>query len=162
FFIIFFAFVIKPDELGNTLKTTNTNTSEGRRTLQEEIKILEDSLQKTTDPKKKEDIQDDINGLKMASSYVPNIKVSETSDSSEKKKDNDGKVLNIGDSFKTVAEYDSLQKTLPENKRDNWLERTMNHRIITINQKYKGDEERFKEDFIEKFKHSIPQMMFVS
>jgi len=162
FFIIFFAFVIKPDELGNTLKTTNTNTSEGRRTLQEEIKILEDSLQKTTDPKKKEDIQDDINGLKMASSYVPNIKVSETSDSSEKKKDNDGKVLNIGDSFKTVAEYDSLQKTLPENKRDNWFERTMNHRIITINQKYKGDEERFKEDFIEKFKHSIPQMMFVS
>ena len=62
----------------------------------------------------------------------------------------------------TVREYDSIQKKLPEKERDGLLMRVAMYRTITINQKYKGDEERFKEDFSEKFKHSIPQMMFVS
>src|SRR5205814_9934893 len=45
---------------------------------------------------------------------------------------------------------------------DSWFKRMITYREITINQKYKGNKERFNEDFWEKFKHSIPQMMFVS
>jgi hypothetical protein len=62
----------------------------------------------------------------------------------------------------TISEYDSIQKKLPEKSKDGWLMQKVNHRIISINTKYKGRRVEFYEAIKEKFVHSLPQMMFVS
>jgi len=164
FFIIFFSFIIKSGEIEGTIKT-----KEEKKTLSEQIQLMQDSLNKTTDSAKLKELENEIHGLKMADKYIPSAVITDNAESEDaKKKDSSGKtinkdVLDIRDSMpSTVREYDSIQKKLPEKERDGWLMRLAMYRTIMINQKYKGDEERFKEDFSEKFKHSIPQMMFVS
>ncbi|HVX25298.1 MAG TPA: DUF3667 domain-containing protein [Parafilimonas sp.] len=62
----------------------------------------------------------------------------------------------------TIAEYDSIQKALPEKSRDGWLMQKIEHKVISINQKYKGRRVEFYQAIKEKFVHSLPQMMFVS
>jgi len=62
----------------------------------------------------------------------------------------------------TINEYDSTQKRLPEKSRDSWLMQKLNHKVISINAKYKGRRVEFYEAIKEKFVHSLPQMMFVS
>jgi hypothetical protein len=166
FFIIFFSFIIKPSEIEN-----NAKTNEKKTTLTEQIQLMQDSLKKTADPEKRKELENTIEGLKMASAYMPSAIVKgskddiniEEEDSSASTKTKNQNVFNLRDSMpSTIREYDSLQTKLPERDRDNWLMRIAMHRSITINEKYKGDSERFKEDFEEKFKHSVPQMMFVS
>ena len=166
FFIIFFSFIIKPSEIEG-----NAKTNEKKTTLTEQIQLMQDSLKKTVDPEKRKELENTIEGLKMASAYMPSAIVKgnkddiniEEEDSSASTKTKNQNVFNLRDSMpSTIREYDSLQNKLLERDRDNWLMRTAMHRSITINEKYKGDSERFKEDFAEKFKHSVPQMMFVS
>jgi hypothetical protein len=166
FFIIFFSFIIKPGEIEKSVKT---DTDNGKKTLTEQIRIMQDSLNKTTDPAKRKDLENALKGLKIAASYVPNATITETAgkgdvnDSTRSGEERNKNVITLGDTMpSTIKEYDTLQKNLPESKRDGWITRLAMYRTITINQKYKGDSERFKEDFAEKFKHSVPQMMFVS
>jgi hypothetical protein len=165
FFIIFFSFIIKPGEVEKTVKT---DSNEGKKTLTEQIRIMQDSLDRITDPGKRKELENAIKGLKVANSYIPNATATESInnnavDSSKPGENKNKDVLTLrGDMPSTIHEYDSIQKTIPEKDRDGWIMRLTMYRAITINQKYKGDEERFKEDFAEKFKHSIPQMMFVS
>jgi hypothetical protein len=166
FFILFFSFIAKPGGIENAVKE-----DDGKKTLSEQIQVMQDSLDKTTDPEKRKELESAIAGLRVASSYIPSANAADEketdaphpADSSHsaavKKKD----VFDLrGNMPATIREYDSLQKKLPEKDRDGWIMRLGMYRAIAINQKYKGDEERFKEDFAEKFKHSVPQMMFVS
>ncbi len=62
----------------------------------------------------------------------------------------------------TLKEYDSLQKVLHVNKKDNWLKRSFKRRVISINERYAGSPNLFWERMKDKWIHSIPQMMFVS
>lgn len=72
-------------------------------------------------------------------------------------------MLGITDkAYKTIAEYDSAQKALPKEKRDNWLENLMNKRIIVVNEKYKGDLKAFNKDVKDKILHSLPKVLFIS
>ncbi|HEX4957150.1 MAG TPA: DUF3667 domain-containing protein [Lacibacter sp.] len=72
-------------------------------------------------------------------------------------------MLGITDkTFATIAEYDSAQQALPKEKRDNWLEKLMNKRIIVVNAKYKGDLKAFNKDVKDKTLHSIPKLLFIS
>jgi hypothetical protein len=64
--------------------------------------------------------------------------------------------------YPTVAYYDSVQKQLPEAKRDNWFMRTMRHREISINNKYDNDPNKILTAYIDKFMHTLPQILFVS
>lgn len=158
FFIIFFAYVVNTDELN--FNTSAEKEKKGKVTINEQIQQLQDSLKKTTDIKQRKEIEDVINGLKTAASYIPNIEIEEEKDTAKHEKKN---IFNFRDSMPaTIREYDSLQAKLPHKEKDNWLTQTIMHRAVTINAKYKGDFERFKEDYGEKFKHSIPQMMVIS
>jgi Protein of unknown function (DUF3667) len=159
FFIIFFSFVVKQSETGIE-SNASANIGKAKKTFDEQIIILQDSLKRTTDPRQRKKIEEDIDGLKMASS---NIKAFNKSEDSTEKKDTDNVITLFGKHPpKTIKEYDSTQQKLPEKERDNWFERILMYRTIAINQKYKGDTKRFEEDLAEKFKHSVPQMMFVS
>ncbi|MBX9783894.1 MAG: DUF3667 domain-containing protein [Chitinophagaceae bacterium] len=67
-----------------------------------------------------------------------------------------------GNNYKTISEYDSLQNTLPEQKRDNWLERMLIGRVILIDQKFNGDLKKFNHALYEEMMHSLPKMLFIS
>jgi len=64
--------------------------------------------------------------------------------------------------YKTLKEYDSVQKALPGNKRDAWLTKVFTRRSIALNEKYKGDQQKIAIELINKFMHSIPYLLFVS
>ncbi len=154
FFLIFFSFISKPGDFEKGIRT-----DEGKTEINKQIRELQDSIKKVKDTLKRRQIEKKIRGLNVALSYMP----SEAGDSVEHNNNRSSNVLNLRDSMpSSIKEYDSLQNKLPKNERDAWLMRLMMYRVITINQKYKGDNERFKEDFAEKFKHSVPQMMFIS
>lgn len=70
--------------------------------------------------------------------------------------------ISFGNSARTLKEYDSIQNSLPKNKRDDWLMRQMNRRAIMTNTKFHENKELFQEKVKEKFLHSFPQMMFIS
>ena len=62
--------------------------------------------------------------------------------------------------YKSSAEYDSLLANGV--KKHNWLQRTMIHREIELNEKYKNDQAKILAAFASTLIHSIPQMLFVS
>ena len=64
--------------------------------------------------------------------------------------------------YKTLAEYDSVQKTLAQDKRDNWITRKITQRNIERNNKYAGRTDMIKSSMINNFLHSFPYLLFVS
>ena len=65
--------------------------------------------------------------------------------------------------YKSVEEYDSVQKTLPREEQDGWWARKAAHRTIILNNKYHEEgPQKFWEELVEKFVHSIPYILFVS
>jgi hypothetical protein len=161
FFIIFFTFVTKHNDLETEINNQATGSTDGGKIeINKQIRALQDSLKKVKDTIERRQIEKEIQGLNATLSYMRALEDEDSVEHINKKNDN---VIPFAKNIpKSKKEYDSLQQKLPGSERDNWLERFLTYRTIYINQKYKGDEERFKEDFIEKFKHSIPQMMFVS
>ncbi len=65
-------------------------------------------------------------------------------------------------SYKTIAEYDSVQHSLPENERDNWLEKRFKRREIYIAQEHEGDRTAFWTETINYFVHQFPKLFFIS
>jgi len=65
-------------------------------------------------------------------------------------------------SYKSIAEYDSAQNSLPKNKRDDWLKRMIRKQEIRIVEDYKGDRDRFWQDVLNNFLHQFPKVFFIS
>jgi hypothetical protein len=87
----------------------------------------------------------------------------------EEAQDSTGRRPRIGISFgnaarkyNTIAAYDSAQKAGSPSDRDGWLLTRLNHRAISLQQKYGEDRRKFLEDLLERFIHSFPYMLFVS
>lgn len=64
--------------------------------------------------------------------------------------------------FKTVAEYDSVQKTLPLEERDGWISRNITRGLIKRSNKYGGRSAEIRDSIIEDFTHSLPYLLFVT
>lgn len=69
--------------------------------------------------------------------------------------------LNSGN-YKTVADYDSAERKLPDSLRDGWLKHKAMERLIVANQEYHEDKRRYKERLIENILHSFPKILFWS
>lgn len=67
-----------------------------------------------------------------------------------------------GRAYHSVKEYDSLQQTLPPSKRDGWIIRSFTQQTIRINEKYKGDDNRFLASLLDSFIHKFPYILFIS
>ena len=65
----------------------------------------------------------------------------------------------FGSNFKSKRQYDSLLRTGA--KHDNWFKRKLVYKSIELNTKYKGKGGTLFKDLIEKFIHTLPQMLFV-
>lgn len=79
----------------------------------------------------------------------------------KKKKGNMGFSLTETE-YASVAQYDSIQSTLPESERDGWFLRRLNIRSIELNQKYSGDDarKRFGADFGQAFLDNFSKVLF--
>lgn len=78
--------------------------------------------------------------------------------------DNDYEINIVGAErrYNSIQQYDSVQKALPEDKKDNWIERRAKHREIELNERYDGNQKAMVKDLIEKFIHTFPYLLFVS
>ncbi|SEW53717.1 DUF3667 domain-containing protein [Chitinophaga arvensicola] len=72
--------------------------------------------------------------------------------------ENMNRLANDMDQVRTVAQFDSLQKALPDSEKLHGTARLAFRRLIGIKEKYGGDT---KKAMIEMFTHNIPKMMFV-
>ena len=61
-----------------------------------------------------------------------------------------------------VAEYDSIQNSLPENKRDGFIRKYIRRRAAAMNEKYEGRRLEMLEKVTDKSIHSLPAMMMIS
>jgi hypothetical protein len=59
-------------------------------------------------------------------------------------------------------EYDSIQNTLPKAQRDGWFKQITKKWAIDVTARYEKNPQKFQENFIEKFFHSVPQVMFIT
>jgi hypothetical protein len=58
--------------------------------------------------------------------------------------------------------YDSVQKELPESKRDGWLKKVMMHNGYDISDRMKKDKKAAITIMLEKTLHTLPQVLFLS
>ena len=64
--------------------------------------------------------------------------------------------------YNSIAEYDSIQRSLPPEKRDGWLEKKIRKREILIKQRYGGDRNQFWRAVLNNFVHQFPKLFFIS
>jgi hypothetical protein len=65
-------------------------------------------------------------------------------------------------SYKTIAQYDSAQQTLPASKRDGWFTRKLRESNIKRMSKYEGRNDMMVSGVINNFIHTFPYLLFVS
>lgn len=64
--------------------------------------------------------------------------------------------------YKSRAHYDSIQRSLPSDKKDGWLVRAWNKRATELNEKYANDPAQSWQRMLDVFVHKLPYMLFVS
>lgn len=69
--------------------------------------------------------------------------------------------LNAGD-YKTVGDYDSAERKLPDSLRDGWLKHKVMEKLIISTEEYREDKRRYKERLMENIFHSFPKILFWS
>lgn len=67
-----------------------------------------------------------------------------------------------GSSYKTPEEYDSVQRSLPESKRDGWFKRRMAKKLIELNTRFKENPDEATKELGESVLHRLPYMLFIS
>jgi hypothetical protein len=71
--------------------------------------------------------------------------------------------FNIGNKkFDSVSEYEHYQQTLPVEKRDGLLKRSVIKKSIKVNKKYEGNMGELLKEFFEAFLHRLPILLFFS
>lgn len=153
FFILFFSFI-------------KTDKDEAQEAKEKAVLIKErDELQKAilveVDSTKRKTLEKKVNRLSNRIKYWGQTGIIKVADE-DTATNNDENVIGGEDLPRTVAAYDSIQASLPVEKRHSWIYRTGYRKIISINEKYRGKGKQFWLKVNEKFTHSIPQMMFVS
>lgn len=64
--------------------------------------------------------------------------------------------------YKDPDAYLSVQRQLPESRRDGIISRSIKLRLIKIYAEQSGHTQKLQEEIVERFKHSFPKLLFVS
>lgn len=154
FFLVFFS-MFNVSEKDVSIANQNAKVEEGFSIIKEEA---------LKNAKTKEDSANITKGLEDLG--YKDVSESKTPDSIVKSKvSKSGVNFNFGSdisNYETLKEYDSVQKTLPKNKRDAGLSKILTRKAVGLNEKYKGDQQKIAVEVINKFIHSIPYLLFVS
>ena len=73
-----------------------------------------------------------------------------------------GRLSISGTSYKSFVEYDSIENTLPADKRDGWIIRRLVKKQIEIDKKYHDNSDEALKKLMESVLHRLPYMLFVS
>lgn len=162
FFILIFS-LSKPDDLIK-FDQTEASVNADRQQLLNDLKNAKDSAAISNLNQKMRESDSNIVMLEQAglikkSAYVP--------DSTRKRikpaVENETSIMDFGMKLpRSEAVYDSAQAALPLAKRDGWVKHFIARKSIRINEKYYNNPSEFKDDFTEKFLHSLPKLMFLS
>ncbi|MEO7924155.1 MAG: DUF3667 domain-containing protein [Chitinophagaceae bacterium] len=77
--------------------------------------------------------------------------------------DKDKGVIQFGNiNYKSMAEYDSMERALPPSERDGWFMRRVTKKQIDINNKYRQNPEQAFEKMGDSLLHRLPYMLFIS
>ncbi len=78
---------------------------------------------------------------------------------------NDGFNIHLGEDstqYKSIEEYNIAQSKLPDNKKNNWLESSIQKKVIELNNKYNHDKFKVGKALIEQFEHYFSRMLYIS
>jgi hypothetical protein len=143
FFLLFFSFFAK--NRGNVNNAEKPMDSAQRAVY---IKSLEDSLQKNKN--------DTVLLVKL-------MVAKDTTKPLLPEKDKNGFHIGITNrDYKSFGEYDSIQKTLLPDQRDNWLERRVNKKAIDLDNKFRDNPEEAGRKLLDSVLHRLPYMLFIS
>lgn len=158
FFLIFFSF-IKPAESFQSNTEYNLNSSGVLKDLGRRKSAIVAKLTKESDSVEIRElndrlrlIEDDLDSLKINPANIRNLKTYEGG----------WEWGGVTKTFAGYRQYDSVQKSLPADKKDGFIKSTMNKRALIIKEKYGDDPKSISKVFFDKFFHTLPQLLFVS
>jgi hypothetical protein len=64
--------------------------------------------------------------------------------------------------FRSLAEYDSTQQSLPDSLKDGWFKRPLMRKLVASEEKFRKDKRGYFEQFGENMLHSFPKILFFS
>jgi len=144
-------------------------TAEEQGAIKKTIDRLNDTLKKISDIDQQKRIQAEVNALQKVPEFfalnetLPVLPPGVQFDSSNKKAiDSAHGVLAASDLPSSIAEYNERQSNLPPEKKDGWLLREVNFKLIKIKEKYEYNEKALWDALTENFLHDLPAMMFIS
>lgn len=158
FFLIFFSFYQKEEESMIKVNEDFKDAASVLKQLGNDKQFKTQALAKAKNDSAKKAllnkialIDSDITLLSKDSTAINRLKTRTIS--------NDVLFENTDQKYKSVVEYDSIQNTLPANKKDGFIEYRAEKQILHLKEKYHNSREIFKA-VTEKFRHLIPQMLF--
>lgn len=152
FFIIFFSFINKHEDV--------KPVSEVRQELLAEKHRLDSLYNASPDSSTRKELRRKIRNLNTQLRYAGQtgfLRFDEEEDTTS-----NAAIFGWTNMPATVTAYDSQQRALPAERRDNWLQHLVNRKRVAINEKYRHRSREFWNDVQEKLLHTVPQMMFVS
>lgn len=167
FFLIFFSMftikedAIKPPEIEfnkNVIDRMKTQAYKGAVTKEDSLQI-DSALQALGNAvKPKEETSDKIDSSRG--------KIDSSSRKKAKRKPENKSGVTISgwtpDDTMTVVKYDSIQKSLPLEKRDKWLRRKIRRQMLVLEDRYKDNSGKLMADLLNKFFHTFPYLLFLS
>ena len=157
FFLIFFSFIApKPD---TEKKPTYSSTLFINKLIASNAKLQKEFTQ----TKDSAELIGIANEIKLQEAQISEIK----KDSLAGLKyfnENEKKSFTIftTDKFKSLKQYDSVQNTLPKNKKDGFIKKALIKKSLTVDEKYADNRRTLKEKILDSFFHKFPQILFIS
>jgi hypothetical protein len=64
--------------------------------------------------------------------------------------------------YRSLGEYDSTQRSLPDSLKDGWFKRPLMRKLVAAEEKFHKDKRGYFEQLGENFLHSFPKILFFS
>jgi hypothetical protein len=159
FFLFYFSFV-KSDELLK-IDGKNATAAQVRTILDSNKTAIQNKLEKTKDEPTKAELlkrlqstNEDLALLKTDTSHIDSLNLY--------KDQFDALAAEAEDNYNTIAEYEFAQRALPAGKRDGWVVNYIQRKFILLKARFGNSSSQIISAILEKFSHTIPQLLFVS
>jgi Protein of unknown function (DUF3667) len=129
--------------------------------IKDSVELIKDSASLVAAKQKLDTLEKEIPFVKGASKGVQTaIDHKKKRDSSSYQRNNVGFWTELNISSRMA--YDSVQKELPPERRDGWLKKVFVHNSYDMEEKMKRDKKEAFTVMVEKFLHTLPQVLFLT
>lgn len=156
FFLIFFSFVQKEEDTAEpdihlSFRIITKQINDNKDAWIKSAALIKDSSKSASIKKLIKLADDDLTMLQNDSTAIEKVQSISARDI----------VLQSSNKYTTLVQYDSAQKSLNDDKKDSWAEQKIERKLIVAKKKY-GDNNAVQQALMHKFKHSFPQILFLS